>query len=156
MGVSKFQQLGLSRLWLRWGRKQSCSPCRELFNGMLHTTCTQGNHGDSWFLVVQSQIANLTLNLAFGYNLCFKYPNGSHEPISEIYISRSFQWYKERLNPMGFDPCNCFLEIWKSIGTPTPKVGAHLGVWSFIPSHSFALLGAWNVAPRFHTWPTPL
>jgi hypothetical protein len=29
---------------------------------------------------------------------------------------------------MGFDPCNYFLKIWKSTGTPTPKVGAHLGV----------------------------
>jgi hypothetical protein len=37
---------------------------------------------------------------------------------------------------MGFDPCNCSLKIWESIGTPTPKVGAHLGVWGFILSHS--------------------
>jgi hypothetical protein len=29
---------------------------------------------------------------------------------------------------MGFDPYNYFLNIQKSIGTPTPKVGAHLGV----------------------------
>jgi hypothetical protein len=29
---------------------------------------------------------------------------------------------------MGFDPCNCFLKIQESIETPTPKVGAHLGV----------------------------
>jgi len=29
---------------------------------------------------------------------------------------------------MGFDPCNFFLKIWESIGTPTPKVGTHLGV----------------------------
>jgi hypothetical protein len=30
---------------------------------------------------------------------------------------------------MGFDPCNRFVKIQESIGTPTPKVGAHLGVW---------------------------
>jgi hypothetical protein len=35
---------------------------------------------------------------------------------------------------MSFDPCNRPLKIWKSIGTITPKVGAHLGVWGFIPS----------------------
>jgi hypothetical protein len=29
---------------------------------------------------------------------------------------------------MSFDPCNCFQNIHESIGTPTPKVGAHLGV----------------------------
>jgi len=32
-------------------------------------------------------------------------------------------------------------------------VGAHLGVWGFIPSHFFALSGAWNVTPKLHTWP---
>jgi len=34
---------------------------------------------------------------------------------------------------MSFDPCNHPLKIWESIGTPTPKVKAHLGVWGFIP-----------------------
>jgi len=29
---------------------------------------------------------------------------------------------------MGFDACNCFLKIWKSIESLTPKVGAHLGM----------------------------
>jgi len=43
---------------------------------------------------------------------------------------------------MSFDPYNHPLEIQEFIGTPTPKVGTHLGVWGFIPSHSFALLGA--------------
>jgi len=48
---------------------------------------------------------------------------------------------------MGFDPCNCSLKIQKSIGTPTPKVGAHLGMWRFSPSHSPTLLKARNVTP---------
>jgi hypothetical protein len=34
---------------------------------------------------------------------------------------------------MGFDPCNRVLKIQESIETPTPKVGAHLGVLRFIP-----------------------
>jgi len=42
---------------------------------------------------------------------------------------------------MGFDPCNRLLKIRKSIGIPIPKMGVHLGVWGFIPSHSLALLG---------------
>jgi hypothetical protein len=37
---------------------------------------------------------------------------------------------------MGFDPYNCFLKIRESIGTPIPKVGVHLGMCGFIPSHS--------------------
>jgi hypothetical protein len=51
---------------------------------------------------------------------------------------------------MSFDPCNGPLKIRESIGTPpTPKVGAHLGVWGFIPSHSPSLPGAWDVIPSF-------
>jgi hypothetical protein len=49
-------------------------------------------------------------------------------------------------------PWNCILRIWKSIGTPTPKVGVHLGVWKFISSHFPTLPGAWNVIPRLHFW----
>ncbi len=40
---------------------------------------------------------------------------------------------------MAFDPCNHPLKIWESIGTTIPKMGVHLGVWGFIPLHSFAL-----------------
>jgi len=92
---------------------------------------------------------------SFGHNLCFKCSNGSCEPILHIYVPRAFQWYKEILNPMGFDPYNRFLKIWKSVKTTIPKVGAHLGLWRFIPSHSPTLLGAWNVTPRLHFWLAP-
>jgi len=80
--------------------------------------------------------------------LCFKYSNGSCKSILNIYVLRYFQWYKELFNSMSFDPCNRPLKIWESIGTPTPKVRAHLGVWGFIPSHSLTLLRIWNVIPR--------
>ncbi len=50
VGVLKFPKFGLLQLWgcitllanlqLRWGLKQSCSPHQELFNDMLHVTCT--------------------------------------------------------------------------------------------------------------------
>jgi hypothetical protein len=57
---------------------------------------------------------------------------------------------------MGFDPYNCPLKIWKSIGIPTPKMGVQLGVWEFIPSHFFALPGALDVIPGLPSWPTAL
>jgi hypothetical protein len=112
---------------------------------MVHLT--QGNRDDSRLLVVKSQIVNLTFGPSFGHNLCFECPNGSCEPTLNIYIPKAFQYYMESLNPVGFDPCNCSLKIRESIKTPTPKVGVHFGMWRFIPSHSLALLGAWNVTP---------
>jgi hypothetical protein len=139
MRDSKFPKLRLLRLWspitlcahlwLRWGLKKHCSPCQELSNNVWHATYTQGNKGDSWFLVA-------TFDLFLGHNLCFNYSNKSCEPILNIYVPRAFQWYKELFNPMGFNPYDHSLKIRESIGTPTPKVGAHLGVWRFIPSHS--------------------
>jgi len=66
------------------------------------------------------------------------------------------QWYKELFNSMGFDPCNRPLKIWESIGTPIPKMGVHLGVWRFNPSHSFALSGAWDLTPGLPSWPRNL
>jgi len=121
---------------------------------VFHAICTQGNRVDSWLLVVGSQIANLTPDLSFGHNLCFRCPNGSCEPILDIYISIVFQWYKKLFELMGFDPYNRLLKIQESIGTRTPKMEVHLRVWGFIPSHSFALLGARNVTPGLPSWPT--
>jgi len=76
--------------------------------------------------------------------------------------SKSFSMNKELFDPMDFDPWNLSLKFETpsglhrdSIGTPIPKVGAHLGVWGFIPSHSPTLLGTWNVTPRLHSWPAP-
>jgi len=105
-------------LWLRWGLKKSCSPCQELSNDMSHVTCTQGNQGDSWLLMVESQIANLIPDPSFGHNLCFKCPNGLCKPILNIYVARAFQWYKKFPNPMGFDLYNHFLKIRESIENP--------------------------------------
>jgi uncharacterized membrane protein YhdT len=57
---------------------------------------------------------------------------------------------------MVLEPCNCSLQVRESIGITTPKVGAHLGVWGFIPSHCPTLPGAWDVTPELPSWPTPL
>jgi len=128
LGVSKFSKLGLLQLWrpitscenlrLRWSLKKSCSFRWEVSNGMWHATWTQINQGNYWFLVVESQIANLTPDLSFGHNLCFKYSNESSEPILDIYVPRSFQWYNYFFNKMSFYPYDFPLKIWKSIGSP--------------------------------------
>jgi hypothetical protein len=55
-------------------------------------------------LVVENQIGNLTPEFSFGHNLCFKYSNGTFETIFDIYVPRTFQWYKEFFNPTSFDP----------------------------------------------------
>ncbi len=153
VGVSKFPHLGLPLLWapitlrvdlwLQWGLKQSCSPCRELSNGMSHATCTLKHQVDSQLLVVRSQIVNLTPNLSFGHNLCFKCSNGSCEPILYIYVSIAFQWY---------------ITLWRfknPFGTPTPNNGSSLGsvkVHSLTLSHSQEL-EMWLLLP---SWPITL
>jgi len=116
---------------------------------MLHATYTQRNRVNSQLLVVGSQTANLTPSPSFGHNLCFRCPNGSCEPISDICVSIAFQWYKELLNVLGFDPFNHFLNIRESTGTLIPKVEALLRVWGFIPSHFISL-------PGFLSWPATL
>ncbi len=140
-----------TNLWLRWGLNKSCSLHWELSNDVSHITWTQGNWGDSWLLVVGSQIVNLTPGPSFGHNLCFKHLNESCKPIWDIYVPRSFQWYKELFNLMGF-----VLKIWESIRTLIPKVGAHLGVRRFIPSHSPTFLGVWDLIFGLPSWLAPL
>jgi hypothetical protein len=153
MGVPKFSKLRLLQLWgpitlcaylrLRWSSKKICSTCRELSNGMLHATCTQGNQINSKLLMVRSQIGNLTLDLSFGNNLCFKCPNGSCELILDIYILITFQLYKEIFNPLDFDPCNRSLKFRESIGTPNSQSGSSLGS---VRVHSLTL----SFTPRLH------
>jgi hypothetical protein len=70
---------------------------------MWHATRMYVIQGDSQLLMVENQIDTLTPNLSFGHNLCFKYSNGSNEPILDIYASIIFQWYKEIFNVMNFD-----------------------------------------------------
>jgi hypothetical protein len=94
---------------------------------MLHATCTRGNWADYQLLVVESQIANLTPDPSFGHNLCFRCPNGSCEPISNMYVPRSFQCYKERLNPMSFNPYHCSLNIRESISNLNSQNGSSFG-----------------------------
>jgi hypothetical protein len=57
---------------------------------------------------------------------------------------------------MGFDSFIHPLKIQESIGTLTPKMGVHLGVWKFIPSHSFAVPETRDVTPGLPSWPATL
>jgi hypothetical protein len=160
--VPKFPQLGFLRLWgriisrsdlwLQWGLKQSYSPHQELSKAMLHATCTQGNWVDSWLLVVGSQIGSLTPNLSFDHNLCFKCPSGQCEPILGIYVSIDFQWYKGLFKLMGFDPCNCALNIQESIWDSNSQHGSSLGSVRVHSLTLFALSGACEVIPRSPSW----
>ncbi len=121
VGVPKLHQPKLPQLWGRitssvdfrsqCSLKQSCNPRRDLFNGMSQVAFTQENRVDSRLLVVRSQNANLTPDLSFAHNLCFRCPNEQCEPILDIYTSIAFQWYKELLKARSFDPCNHALKI---------------------------------------------
>jgi hypothetical protein len=57
---------------------------------------------------------------------------------------------------MNLDPWSHSLKIRKSIENPTPKMGAHLQVWRFIPSHFATFPGAWDVTHGLPSWPAPL
>jgi len=97
----------------------------------------------------------LTPNPSFGHNLCFRCLNEQCEPILDIYIPRSFQWYRKRHNPLNFDPSNRSLKFRESTGSPSPKVGVALGVWGFTPSHFLTLSGACDVTPGLLLGPQP-
>jgi len=127
-GVLKLSRFGLPGLWtlitprpkLGSGRglNQSCGSCWELSNGVSHFTCTHRNWVDSRLLVVGSQIVSLTPDPSFDHNLCYRCPNDSCEAILDIYISRPFQRYKERLNARCFGLYNCALSFQESRRTP--------------------------------------
>jgi hypothetical protein len=130
VGVPEFRQLGPLQhwgpitlrvdLWLQWGLKQSCSPRWELFNDMSHATYTRGDRVNSRLLVVGSQTVNLIFDLSFGHNLCFRCSNGS-KPILNIFVSISFQWYKEPFEPMGFTPAIALWKFGSPLGFQLPK-----------------------------------
>jgi hypothetical protein len=130
-GTPEIVLAGLSELWMvitpdcivRSQRclNQSCSPCRDLSNAMLHSRieCREGI--DSRLLVVGSQIASLTPGPSFAHNLGCRCPNGQCEAIFNIYVSRSFQWPQENPNARCFAPFCRALNIRESRRTPTPN-----------------------------------
>jgi hypothetical protein len=140
-GVLKLSEFGLpgickiitlcSNLRLGWGLKQTCSSPREFSNGVLHSNCTHRGWVDSQLLVVGSQPANLTPDLSFCHNLCYKCPNGPCEAIFDVYTSKAFQWYKEHPNAKCFNPCNQLWNFKSPGGLPSP----HFRNVNFILTH---------------------
>jgi len=126
---------------------------------MSHVLCSQVFRVDSWLLVVGSQNwqtpGNSTPDPSFGHNLYFRCQNEQWEPILDIYTSRAFQWYKERHNPLRFDPCNRSMKFRESTGTPSPKVRVTLGVWGLTPSHFLTLPGVCDVTLKLPLALTP-
>ncbi len=139
VGVPKFPQLGLPKLWGRiilhaslrlwWGPKKSCSPCQELSNDMSHAPFTPENRVNSRLLVVGNQIVNLTPDLSFNHNLCFRCPNG---------------WCNNSPNRWVLTLAIAHWRFGSPFGTPIFTMGVHLGVWRFIPSHSLHSLHSWE------------
>ncbi len=91
--------------------------------------------------MVGNQIDNLTLDLFFGHNLCFKYPNGSCEPILDIYVLKAFQWYKEPFNLMNFDPAIAFWRFESPLGLQLPKWEL---IWEYGVSFRRTFLHSWK------------
>jgi hypothetical protein len=163
LGFPTFSKLGLAHLWrpitsstnlrLRWSLKKSCSPCWELSNNMSHATCMQINWGDSWLLVVESQIGNLIpshfLAITYVLNIQMDHANpfktSRFQKLSNDIRNFSIQWF---LTPL--------IALWRFKSPLGPKVGVHLGVWGFISSHSPTFSRAWNVILGLHFWPPPL
>jgi hypothetical protein len=126
--LSQFGLLGLcefitlcSNLQLGWDPKQTYSTPWKLSNSVSHSTCTHRGWVNSWLLVVESQIANLTPGVSFCHNLHCKCPNCSCEAIFDIYTSIAFQWYKERFKLRCFDLCNWTLKFRESRRTPKSR-----------------------------------
>jgi len=153
-GVPKLSRIGVPKLWefitpssdllSRWGLKQSCSSPRNLFNSVLHSSCTHRGQVDSQLLVVGSQTASLALGFSFEHNLCCKCLNGSWEAIFDIYTSRPFQRYKEHHKVRFFALCNRALKCRESWRTPSShfwecefhshtcfKVGFRVTMWQY-------------------------
>ncbi len=108
--------------------KQSCSYCQKLSNGVSHATCMHRFRSILDFLFSRVKLSILTPDLFFCHNLCCRCPNGSCEPILDIYTSITLRCYKKLFNAKCFDLCNRSLKVRESTRTLTPKMGAHLGV----------------------------
>jgi hypothetical protein len=124
-------------LWSGRGLNQSCSPRRDISNGVSHSSI--GHHGrvDSRLLVVGSQTANLTPGPSFDHNLGCKCPNRQCEGILDIYTSRPFQWHIKHFKARCFDLPNRLLSLRESQRTPNshfwecashPHTGPNVGV----------------------------
>jgi hypothetical protein len=75
----------------RRGLNQTCSPRRDLSNGVSHSQFGLREEVDFRLLVVGSQTASLTPGPSFAHNLGDRCPNAQCEDIFDIYASRPFK-----------------------------------------------------------------
>jgi hypothetical protein len=105
------------------------------------------------FLMGGNQIGTLILNVPYGHNVFYVLKWVMQTYFRHLKFLRNFQWYKKLFDPTSFDPWNTSLNIWDSIGIPILKVGVHLGVCGFIPSHSWECKCDSRVALSSPTFP---
>jgi len=86
---------------------------------MLHFLRRCWEKVDSWLLMVGSQTGSLTPDPSFAHNLGCRCPNEQCKAILDIYASRAFHWYKERIKARRFDPSNRLLSFRESRRTPS-------------------------------------
>jgi hypothetical protein len=151
-GVPKLPRFGLpqlcetitprSDLWSGWGLKQSCSSC-QMFSTLCRTPPAR-----MWVkLILDFSWSRVKLpvwlpTFFFYHNSYCKCPNGSCKPISDIYTSIFFQWYKELPNARCFDLCNRSLKVRESRWTPKLPFQE----CEFSPSHSLKIrVATWVV-----------
>jgi hypothetical protein len=114
-GITPRPDLGSRR-----GLNRSCSPRRDLSNGVSHFQIGHRERVDSRLLVVGSQTANLTPGPSFAHNLGCRCPNRECEGIFDIYVSRPFRWHQEHPNERCSGLPNRLLSFRKSQRTPIP------------------------------------
>jgi hypothetical protein len=78
-GITPHPDLGSRR-----GLNRSCSPRRDLSNGVSHSQIGHRERVDSRLLVVGSQTASLTPGPSFAHNLCCRCSNRECEVIFDI------------------------------------------------------------------------
>jgi hypothetical protein len=110
----------LPDLGSRRGLNRSCSPRRDLSNGVSHSRIGHRERVDSRLLVVGSQTASLTPGHSFAHNLGCRCPNRECEGIFDIYVSIPFQWHQEHPNARCFGLPNRLLSFRESRRTPIP------------------------------------
>ncbi len=96
--------------------------------------------------------ANLTPNLSFDHNLCFRCPNGQCKHILDIYVLIAFLWYKKLCKLMDFHPCNHALKIQKLIWHSNSQHGSSLGSVRVHSLTRFALSRACDVTLESPFW----
>jgi hypothetical protein len=108
--------------------------------------------------MIKNQTDTFISDLSFGHNLCYKYSNGSCEPILDIYVLRTFQWYKEVFNLMGL---TFQIVIWRFRNPSGFQFPKWKSTWECVGSFLHTFPHSWEcdcdslLALSTHTFPCP-